>query len=137
MAASRTRLLKGIGVGAAVFLLLGTVTGLVPNPLYVRMVPRRPADYLFLTATAAFAVAFVVQRGSTGDATSDRFATGGGVVGLLAFGCPVCNVLLVSLFGSSALMTYFEPLRPVLGVVAVALFGAVLYYQRQRTCATC
>lgn len=133
---SLPRSAKSIGVGVGVFLVFGTVTGLVPNPVYVRMVPRRPADYLFLAATSVFAAAFVYQRSLAAEPVGDRFAVGGIAGGLLAFGCPICNVVLLSLFSSSALMTYFEPLRPLLGTVTVFLFVGLLYYQRQR-CTSC
>jgi len=130
------RLVRSAGVSAAVFILFGAVTGLLPNPVYVRMVSRTPADYLFLVATAAFAGAFVYQRSLAEEPIGDRFAAGGIVGGFLAFGCPICNAVLLALFSSSALMTYFDPLRPILGVVSVAFFTALLVYQRRR-CKVC
>ena len=130
-------LLKSAGAGVGAFLLFGTVTGLVPNPVYVRMVPSTAADYLFLAATSAFAAAFVYQRSIVDQPVGDRFATGGIVGGFLAFGCPICNALLLTLFSSSALMTYFDPYRPLLGVLSVTAFGAILYYQRKKGCETC
>ncbi|SFS10339.1 hypothetical protein SAMN05216559_3709 [Halomicrobium zhouii] len=130
-------LLKSVGAGVGAFLLFGAVTGLVPNPVYVRMVPSTAADYLFLVATSAFAAAFVYQRSIVDRPVGDRFATGGIVGGFLAFGCPICNALLLALFSSSALMTYFDPYRPLLGVLSVAAFGAILYCQRKKGCKTC
>ena len=130
-------LLKSAGAGVGAFLLFGAVTGLVPNPVYVRMVPSTAADYLFLAATSAFAAAFVYQRSIVDQPVGDRFATGGIVGGFLAFGCPICNALLLTLFSSSALMTYFDPYRPLLGVLSVTAFGAILYYQRKKGCETC
>jgi uncharacterized membrane protein len=127
---------KSAGVGVGTFLLFGVVTGLLPNLIYVRMVERTPTDYLFLVATAVFAAVFVYQRSLADDAIGDRYAAGGIVVGFLAFGCPICNAVLLALFSSSALMTYFDPLRPVLGVVSVVAFGGLLYYQRLR-CEAC
>lgn len=132
----RPRLLRSVGVSIGVFVLFGAVTGLLPNPVYVRMVSRTPADYLFLVATAAFAGAFVYQRSLAEEPIGDRFAAGGVVGGFLAFGCPICNAVLLALFGSSALMTYFDPLRPLLGVVSVVCFAALLVYQRRR-CEVC
>jgi hypothetical protein len=123
-------------VSVAVFLLFGTVTGLLPNPVYVRMVARTPADYLFLVATAAFAGAFVYQRSLAAEPVGERLAAGGIVGGFLAFGCPVCNAVLLALFSSSALMTYFEPLRPLLGGVSLVFFSGLLYYQHRR-CEVC
>ena len=132
----RPRLLRSVGVSVGVFVLFGTVTGLLPNPIYVRMVSRTPADYLFLVATAAFAGAFVYQRSLAEEPIGDRFAAGGIVGGFLAFGCPICNAVLLALFSSSALMTYFDPLRPILGAVSVVCFAALLVYQRRR-CEVC
>ncbi|WP_256392696.1 hypothetical protein [Natronoarchaeum rubrum] len=130
------RLLRSVGVSVGAFVLFGTITGLLPNPIYVRMVERTPADYLFLVATAAFAGAFVYQRSLADEPIGDRFAAGGIVGGFLAFGCPICNVALLALFSSSALMTHFDPLRPLLGAVSVVFFAGLLYYQRRR-CEVC
>jgi hypothetical protein len=114
----------------------GTVTGLIPNPIYVRMVERSLADYLFLFATAAFAGTFVYQRSLAAEPIGDRFAAGGIIGGFLAFGCPICNAVLLALFSSSALMTHFDPLRPLLGAVTVVAFAGLLFYQRRR-CDAC
>ena len=130
------RSLEAAGVGVGAFVLFGVVTGLIPNPLYVRMIPRRPLDYLFLVLTAGFLGAYTFQRTAAGR-RDGRTATAGAALGFLAFGCPVCNVFLLALFGSSALMTYFDPLRPLLGVVSVALLGGLLYVRSRRRCATC
>lgn len=130
LAGQRRDLLLAIAVGLGVFLVFGAVTGLVPNPLYVRMVARTPADYLFLFATAAFAAAFVYQRSLAVEPLGDGVAVGGVATGVLAFGCPICNAFLLALFSNSALLTYFDPLRPLLGVASIGLFVGLLYYQR-------
>src|SRR6056297_1164498 len=127
MDASRLRLAKGAAVSLGSFVLFGVVTGLVPNPIYVRMVPSRPVDYLFLVLTAGLLGVYVAQRPPVEDRSDDRLATLGTVGGFLAFGCPICNAFLLALFSSSALMTYLDPLRPVLGVLSIALFGGLLY----------
>jgi len=136
MDGSRTRLAKAVGVGAGSFALFGVVTGLLPNPLYVRMVPRTGLDYLFLALTAGFLAVYTLQRTPTGQ-DSDATATAGAALGFLAFGCPICNAVLLALFSSSALMTYFDPLRPVLGAASVVLFAGLLYVRSQRSCETC
>lgn len=130
VAGDRRDVLRGVAVGLGVFLVFGAVTGLIPNPLYVRMIASTPADYLFLVATSAFAAAFVYQRSLSAEPLGDGVAVGGVVSGVLAFGCPICNALLLALFSSSALMTYFDPLRPLLGVASIGLFVGLLYYQR-------
>ncbi|AGB17489.1 hypothetical protein Halru_2919 [Halovivax ruber XH-70] len=138
---------RAIGWGAlaavGVFALFGVVTGLIENPLYVRMVPRTPVDYLLLTVTAILAGVYVAQRlataipGSADAAGEDRWAIGGLVGGFLAVGCPICNVFLLALFSSSALMTYFDPLRPILGLVSVAMLGGLIYVRNRRSCLAC
>lgn len=132
MELTRGAALRGTAVGAGVFVLFGIVTGLVPNPLYVRMVPRTPTDYAFLTLTSVLAAAYVIQRSTLPECDGDACAYAGAVGGFLAVGCPTCNALLLALFSSSALMTYFDPLRPLFGVLAVALLGGVIVQRHRR-----
>lgn len=131
------RLATGALVSLGTFVVFGVVTGLVPNPVYVRMVPRRPLDYVFLALTAGFLGAYVTQRPAAGERHDDGVAALGTVGGILAFGCPICNALLLALFSSSAIMTYVDPLRPLLGTLAVALFGGLVYARARRTCDDC
>jgi predicted transporter len=132
----RTRLAKASAVGVGSFVVFGTVTGLIPNSLYVRMVPRTPLDYLFLALTAGFLGLYTFQR-TPRAGSDDGTATASAILGVLAFGCPVCNAALLALFGSSALLTYFDPLRPVLGVTSAVLFGGLLYVRSRRACDSC
>jgi hypothetical protein len=133
---SRKRLAKSIGVGVGSFVVFGVVTDLIPTPLYIRDVPRTELDYLFLGLTAAFLALYTFQRPAQG-CDDDKSAAASTVVGFLAFGCPTCNAILLALFSNSALLTYFDPLRPLLGVVGVALFAGLLYVRSQRTCTDC
>jgi hypothetical protein len=41
-------------------------------------------------------------------------------------GCPVCNKLVVVLLGSSGALTYFAPVQPLLGLLAVTLSATAL-----------
>lgn len=134
----RSRKRVGMALLASVgsFLLFGVVTGLLPTPLYVRMVPRTPLDYLFLGLTAGFLGLYALQD-APGSSRDDGAATASAALGFLAFACPTCNALLLALFSSSALLTYVDPLRPLLGVVSVGLFAGLLYVRSQRTCETC
>jgi hypothetical protein len=133
---SRTRLVKAVSASVGSFALFGVVTGLIPNPLYVRMVPRTELDYLFLLLTAGFLGLYTFQR-TPGGSDDDTAVGTSAVLGFLAFGCPVCNAFLLALFSNSALMTYFNPLRPLLGAVSVVLFGGLLYVRSRRTCEQC
>lgn len=141
----RGALAWGSATGVGVFSLFGVVTGLVPNPLYVRMVPRTPVDYLLLVLTALLAGVYVAQRRATmrpveaeaATTGEGRWAIGGLIGGFLAVGCPVCNVFLLGLFGSATLLAYFDPLRPVLGAVSVTMLAGLVYVRHRRTCPTC
>ncbi len=116
---------KGAGAALLFLTITGVVTGLIPNPIYVRMVPITFLDYLFLFTTSALAGLYFGKESCS--VLGGRLAGLGGLTGFLAFGCPVCNALLLAFFSSSAIMTYFDPLRPFLGVLSTALLGFFVY----------
>ncbi len=125
----------------AIFLILGIPTALVPNSTYIRMTPASPLDYFFLVATSAMLGAYLALQfyGKVPSrAKEDLSAVSGGVAGVLAFGCPICNALLVSLFGTAALLTYYDPARPLVGVIGIALLGGAVYLKlRNIKCSSC
>lgn len=45
----------------------------------------------------------------------------GGLFTVFAIGCPVCNKLVVLALGFTGALTYFAPLQPLLGAVAILL----------------
>ena len=93
---------RGVLSGLMFFLVTGIVTGLIPNQLYIRMVPITFLDYFFLFSTSSLAaIYFGKEKCSIWD---NRLAAFGGVTGFLAFGCPTCNVILLTFFSSSAIM---------------------------------
>ncbi|MBC5793334.1 MAG: hypothetical protein H8Z69_04865 [Nanohaloarchaea archaeon] len=117
-------LLTGLIAGIVFFLSTGLTTGLIPNPLYVRMVPITLLDYFFLLTTSVLAaVYFGQEKCSTLD---KRFAALGGVTGFLAFGCPVCNIVLLALLSSSTILAYIEPLRPFLGLISTIFLAVII-----------
>lgn len=107
------------------FLMTGVVTGLIQNPFYVRMVPITVLDYLFLFTTSILAGLYFGKEECS--LLGNRIAGISGVTGFLAFGCPICNVILLSFFSTSAIMTYIDPLRPYLGVFSTLLIGFFVY----------
>jgi hypothetical protein len=136
MHSSSSRYLKAALISTGAFVLFGIVTGLIPNSLYIRQVPRTPLDYLFLTTTAAFLGVYTFQR-TNNQRNDEKTATAGTVVGFLAFGCPICNAFLLAVFSSSALMTYFDPLRPLFGIGSVVFFAGLLYSRSRSSCDAC
>ena len=124
-------LFLGLGVGLLFFFLSGIVTVLLPNSFFTRMTPISTLDYVFLTSSYVLLGTYVGVHYYKKNTTKkcDTVATTGGIGSFFAFACPVCNKLLVFLFGATALMTYFEPYRPVLGIVSSGLLGAAVYWR--------
>ncbi|WP_255171750.1 hypothetical protein [Natrononativus amylolyticus] len=130
MIGSRDAVLYGLAAATGVFVLFGFVSAIVPNPFFVRMVEITTLDYAFLVLTSALVGLYVFQRTGLEGCSGDRCAYGGAAGGFLAVACPTCNALFVAAVGSSAVMTYVDPLRPLFGLVAVALLGGVIYSRR-------
>lgn len=112
------RVLKGVIVAAVTFAALGTVAAIWENPFFVRMTPAGNAEVWVLGLLAILIGVFVVIRrpGCMG-----KTAGTGGVLGFLGIACPVCNKILLVIFGGDLLLTYFEPIR-----IYVAAFGVVI-----------
>ena len=103
--------------GAAVFGGLGTLTALWDNPMFIRMTPITGVDYVIL---AAEALLLGLYLGIRAPACSLKGASLGGVLGFLGFGCSICNKILLLIFGSGLLLTYFEPVRYWVGLAGIA-----------------
>ena len=123
--------LYAVGSSVLLFLALGIPTALVPNPWFVRMIPGTSLDLFFLIASSILLGAYVgVHYYKKNNAKACNIAsTAGGIGGVLAFGCPICNQLLVIIFGSTTLLTYFAPYQPILGVVSLLLLSAALVWR--------
>ncbi len=122
----------GIGVAGLSFVVLGTVSALWENPLFIRMTPVGGFEIAFLAALSVLLGVYVAIRRP---ACSVKLAGSGGVLGFLGVACPVCNKVLLLLFGGELLLTYYEPVRiyvAALGVAVAALaVGREWWLQRQ------
>ena len=117
---STGRLLAGAAVAVVSFAALGTLAALWENPFFVRMTPAGGWEIGMLTLLALLSGIYVAIRRPF---CSNKTAGAGGVLGFLGVACPVCNKILLMVFGSELLLTYFEPVRiyvAALGVVAAA-----------------
>lgn len=105
-------------VTIASFLILGTLSALWPNPFFIRMTPVTGFEPALLGIQSILLGIFIAIRRPT-----CRLRTLGvsSIVNFLGVACPVCNKVLMFVFGASALLTYFEPVR-----VYVAAFGVLL-----------
>lgn len=121
--------LRGLGVGIMLFAVLGTVTAVWSNPLFVRMTPVGPWEFgaTVLTAvlagvTAAFWVPACGLRGSGA----------GGLASFLGIACPTCNKVLMLVFGGPALLAWFDPIRPWLAAVGLVTMGVAAFFTWRR-----
>ena len=123
--------LIGILSSIVVFLLFGIPTALIQTPWFIRMVERSTFDYLFLITSSILLGAYIGVHYYKKNTVKkcDAITYSGGIGSFLAFGCPICNKLLVFLFGATALMTYLDPYRPILGFGSIALLGGAVYWR--------
>ena len=112
--------LHGTAVGVALFAVLGTVTAVWANPLFVRMTPVGPWEFGATVLTALLAgvtVALWVPRCRL------RTSGAGGLASFLGIACPTCNKVLMLIFGGPTLMAWFDPVRPWLAVAGVTIMS--------------
>lgn len=113
-------LLKSLLIAGGAFMLMGTVTALWQNPFFTRMTPTSGYEYWLLTAESILiGLYFAVPKA----VVSGTCSTVGGVLGFLGIACPVCNKILLLLFGSGLLLSYFEPIRLYVGIVGIILLA--------------
>ncbi len=118
-----SRILKGLGVAVASFVGLGTVAALWENPLFIRMTPTGDFEIVLLAALSILLGVYAAVRRPF---CSIKAAGAGGVLGFLGVACPVCNQILLLLFGGELLLTYYEPARIYLATAGVLVVAVVL-----------
>ena len=102
------RKLAGIAVGMGTFILLGSVAALWENSFFIRMTPAGGWEIGLLVILSLLSGLYVVIRQPY---CSNHTVGIGGIVGFLGIACPICNKILLIIFGGELLLTYFEPIR--------------------------
>ena len=117
--ADKGTLARAAAYSIGLLLLFGIPTALISNPIipFIRPIMATPFDYFFLVTTSLLGGVYLAIPARS--CSVDRTASGGALLGFLAFGCPTCNYLLVLLLGYSLLLEVFDPLRPVIGLFSV------------------
>ena len=110
-------------IASAAFLLLGTITALWNNSFFIRMTEVNGWDYIILSFESLLIGLFFGIRSPH---CATKKAGIGGVLGFIGFICPVCNEILLLLFGSSFLLSYFGPVRHYAGALGLLLFSYAL-----------
>ncbi len=121
---SLRRIAAGLATAPLAFGALGTVSALWENPLFVRMEPAQGFEIPLLGVLAALTGAYVAVRRP---ACSANKATAVGVLGFIGIACPVCNKILLLIFGGELLMTYFEPVRIYVTLLSIALMAWLVW----------
>ncbi len=120
---SPRELLKGAIVAVVSFGGLGTVAALWDNPIFIRMTPAGGWEIGLLAVLSLLLGLYVVIRRPM---CSIKSAGAGGLLGFIGIACPVCNKVLLLIFGGELLLTYFEPVRVYVAAAGVLLAaGAV------------
>ena len=117
--------------------LIAVPSDLIDTPVFGRPIAVRWIDYVILAVTSAligliFAIRPAPARSSELAAVTERQGTRtiwGGFVSFLAVGCPVCNQAVVALVGVGGALSWWAPVQPIVGLLAVAL---LLYTLRKR-----
>lgn len=116
---------SGFIVALLSFLGLGTVSALWKNPLFVRMTPAGNWEIGLLALLSILIGIYVAIRSPV---CATKSATTGGVLGFLGIACPVCNKVLLLLFGGELLMTYFEPVRLYVAALGTAIVAFAIWW---------
>ena len=129
----RRRWLVALGAAVAFVLVVAVPTDLIDTPVFGREVPPTWWAWPGLLVSSALGGLLVAtyvavpQQPDQPDVTATRR---GGWVGAaltyFAVGCPVCNKLVLLALGSAGALTWFEPVQPLLQVLAIALLAWAL-----------
>lgn len=110
-------------------LLAAIPTAIIANPWFTRMTPIYANQYFFWMTTSVAAGALIASYFAGAPPSRSGGGIGGGLLGYLAVGCPICNKLIVGLLGASGAMSYFAPIQPLLGALGLMLVCLALAYR--------
>lgn len=124
-------LAKGALAAVGSFVLLGTVAALWANPFFTRMTPTSGFEVGLLALQAILLGVYVAIPVP---ACALKIASVGGVANYIGIACPICNKVLLFLFGANALLTYLEPVRLYLaaGGALVTLVAVLVRWRNYR-----
>ena len=123
--------LRAIPYALVAAVLIAVPSDVIDTPIFGRPVDVRAIDYVILAITAGLIGLIFAIRVPDSDASESQETrtVWGGFVSFLAVGCPVCNQAVVALVGTSGALSWWAPVQPVVGLIAVAI---LLYTLRLR-----
>jgi hypothetical protein len=116
-----TTLAAAIGLAA-----IGLTTAIFENWFFVRMTPVRAQDYVIWIVSSVLMGLIVGSYFVAGSTSGDGKMLSGGLLSVLAVGCPTCNKLVVLLLGTAGALTFFAPIQLYIGIASVLLLGWTL-----------
>lgn len=122
-------ILKGSLLAILIFAAFGTISALWQNPFFIRMTPTTGFEISLL---AIQAILFGIYFSIPTDYCSTKTLSTGGVMGFLGVACPVCNKILLYLFGAELLLAYLEPARIYLAAIGTLIVGMALYIKLEK-----
>jgi hypothetical protein len=107
---------------------VGVVTAVIPSPFFDRKLAVDGWNVASLVVPAllfgALVATYLIPWPNL--CRVGGRAGAGGVLSVLAAGCPVCNKLVVLAVGTTGAVNYFRPIQPALGALSVLLLGDAL-----------
>ena len=119
-----TTWMRALPIAAVAAAAIAIPADLIENPIFGRPIDPKPIDYVILAATAALiGLIFAIRpdAASARDESDQTRTVWGGFVSFLAVGCPVCNQAVVALVGTSGALSWWAPVQPIVGLLAIAL----------------
>jgi hypothetical protein len=116
---------------------IGLATAIYENPFFVRMMPVRTQDYVTWLLSSVLMGLIVGSYFAAGSTSVDGKTLSGGVLSVVAVGCPTCNKLVVLLLGTSGALSFFAPIQLYIGVASVFLLGWTLLLRAKTLAGTC
>lgn len=110
----------------AVALVTGIPTDIVDTSWFTRMTPVYPDQLAYWLATSVLSGLLLATYFAAPSRSAAVSGFGGGTLGFLAIGCPVCNKLIVGVLGVAGATQYFAPIQPFLGAAGVLMLAVAL-----------
>lgn len=124
----RPRWVASIGAVAAIGLVIGVPTALVPTHVFGRMTPAPWWSYPVWAAVSVLVGLAVVSGAAAGRTGGRGGLVAAGVMTALAVGCPLCNKLVLAVLGSTGALAVWAPLQPVLALAALAMAARACWW---------
>ena len=121
-------------IGLAV---VGLTTAIFDNPFFIRMTPVRAQDYVIWILSSVLMGLIVGSYFVASSTSDDGKILSGGLLSVLAVGCPTCNKLVVLLLGTTGALTFFAPLQLYIGIASVLLLGWTLLLRARALADAC